>query len=180
MGGDILGGADPDALTDERYLGAIAGADVVAAGPHGVDVPLEYGWVAEALLPEGRWRLAPVELVERLRVHVPPTGDGLVLVNRRDVRRLNSLVYAGDGEAQVRVHPDDAEGLGDVATVTTAHGAIAATVVVDPGMRAGTVSVNHGRAGADVARLTSAVVDVDPLTGMPLASGLAVTVGPAG
>jgi anaerobic selenocysteine-containing dehydrogenase len=182
MGGDILGGADPDQLTDELYLGGIVGPGVVAAGPHGVDVPHEYGWVAEALLPEGRWRLAPAELVERLRHHRPPTGDGLVLVNRRDVRRLNSLAYATGVEAQVRLHPDDAGGLvaGDDAVVTSAHGSLVGTVAIDPTLRPGTVSVNHGRAGADVAVLTSGTIDVDPLTGMPLASGLPVTVARTG
>jgi anaerobic selenocysteine-containing dehydrogenase len=181
MGGDILGGADPDQLTDELYLGGVLGRnapDVLAAGPHGVDVPHEYGWVAETLLPDGRWRVAPPELVERLRRHLPPTGDRLVLVNRRDVRRLNSLAYAAGVEAQVRLHPDDAADLvdGDTAKVTSAHGSIIATVVLDPRLRRGTVSVNHGRAGADVAQLTSGTIDVDPLTGMPLASGLPVEV----
>ncbi|MCU1483271.1 MAG: putative dehydrogenase [Actinomycetia bacterium] len=174
MGGDILGGADPDDLTDEGYLGAIGGADVVAAGPHGIDVPHEYGWVASTLLPDGVWRIAPAELVARLRDHVLP-AEGLVLVNRRDVRRLNSLTYAGGSEAQVRVHPDDAVGLEESVTVTSAHGSITGSLVVDPTLRPGTVSVNHGRAASDVASLTSATVDVDPLTGMPLASGLLVT-----
>jgi anaerobic selenocysteine-containing dehydrogenase len=178
MGRDILGGADPDALTDEAYLGAIGGADVVAAGPHGLDVPHEYGWVADALLPDGVWRIAPPELVDRLRAHEPP-ADGLVLVNRRDVRRLNSLTYAGDTEPQVRVHPEDAVGLDGLVTVASVHGSLTGSVVLDPTMRPGTVSVNHGRAGADVAHLTSATVDVDPLTGMPHASGLPVTVSPA-
>lgn len=181
MGGDILGGADPDQLTDEAYLGGVLGRNaerVVSAGPHGVDVEHEYGWVAEHLLPEGRWRLAPPELVERLRQHQPPTQDALVLVNRRDVRRLNSLAYAAGTEAQVRLHPDDAAGLsdGEHALVASAHGALTATVALDPRMRPGTVSVNHGRAGADVAVLTSREADVDPLTGMPLASGLPVSV----
>jgi anaerobic selenocysteine-containing dehydrogenase len=178
MGRDILGGADPAALTDEAYLGAIGGADVVAAGPHGLDVPHEYGWVADVLLPDGVWRIAPPELVDRLRAHEPP-GDGLVLVNRRDVRRLNSLTYAGDTEPQVRVHPEDAVGLDGLVTVASVHGSLTGSVVLDPTMRPGTVSVNHGRAGADVAHLTSATVDVDPLTGMPHASGLPVTVSPA-
>lgn len=173
-GRDVTWGA----TTDEEYLVRIAGADVVAAGPHGVDVAHEFGWVADELLPEGRWRIAPLELLDRLRAHEGP-GEGLRLVNRRDVRRLNSVPYAGDGEPQVRVHPDDTGRLGDAVTVTSAHGSITATLVADPGMRPGTVSVNHGRPGADVARLTSAVHDVDPLTGMPLASGLLVTLSPA-
>jgi anaerobic selenocysteine-containing dehydrogenase len=134
--------------------------------------------VAPTLLPDGVWRIAPPEMVARLRAHAEP-AEGLVLVNRRDVRRLNSLTYAGDSEAQVRVHPDDAAGLDGSVTVTSAHGSITGSVVLDPTMRPGTVSVNHGRAGSDVARLTSATVDVDPLTGMPLASGLLVTLSPA-
>jgi len=181
MGSDILRGADPDQLTDERYLGGVLGghaAEVLAAGPHGVDVAPSYGWVADTLLPDGRWRVAPSELVERLRAHQPPTDDSLVLVNRRDGRRLNSRIYATGAEAQIRLHPDDAGGLldGEAATVTSAHGTVTATAVLDPGIRRGTVSVNHGRAGADAATLTSRTVDVDPLTGMPLASGLPVTV----
>jgi anaerobic selenocysteine-containing dehydrogenase len=171
---------DPDVLTDERYLGGMLGAradEVVAAGPHGVDVPHEYGWVARDLLPDGEWQLAPAELVERLRAHVPPSADGLVLVNRRDVRRLNSVAYAGE-EAQVRLHPDDAPDA-DRVTVASAHGSLVGTIALDPTQRPGTVSVGHGRPGADVAQLTSATADVDPLTGMPLASGLPVTIAPA-
>ena len=144
---------------NQAMAAAAAGADVVMVGAVGDD-------------DGGR------AYVERLQAHVPP-GDGLVLVNRRDVRRLNSVTYAGDTEPQVRLHPDDAPGGGDRVTVASAHGAITGSLVLDPTMRPGTVSVNHGRAGADVARLTSATVDVDPLTTMPLASGLPVTVTPA-
>jgi anaerobic selenocysteine-containing dehydrogenase len=172
-----LAGAPPE-VTDEQYVGGVAGPEVVAAGPHGLDVPHEHGWVARDLLPDGLWRSAPPELVARLAAHVPPSGDSLVLVNRRDVRRLNSLSYAGDTEPQVRLNPADAPGSAQV-RVTSAHGSIVGTVVVDEHLRPGTVSVNHGRPGADVAVLTSAVADVDPLTGMPLASGLPVTVTPA-
>jgi anaerobic selenocysteine-containing dehydrogenase len=173
----MLAGKDPGPLTDEQYVGAVAGPEVVAAGPHGVDVPHEYGWVARDLLPDGVWRIAPAELVSRLAAHVPPSADSLVLVNRRDVRRLNSLTYAGDTEPVVRLHPSDAPG-SDRVRVASAHGSLVGTVVVDEHLRPGTVSVNHGRPGADVACLTSAVDDVDPLTGMPLASGLPVTVHP--
>jgi anaerobic selenocysteine-containing dehydrogenase len=137
---------------------------------------VEYGWVARDLLPEGRWRIAPVELITRLAAHQGPT-DGLVLVNRRDVRRLNSVVYAGDGEAVVRIHPDDAPGVaqGEEVEVTSAHGSLRAQATLDTAMTRGTVSVGHGRAAADVAMLTSATSDVDLLTGMPHASGLPVT-----
>jgi anaerobic selenocysteine-containing dehydrogenase len=191
MGGDILGGADPDDLTDELFLGGLLAhssldpGGVLAAGPHGVDVPHEYGWVADELLPDGHWQVAPPDLVDRLANHRPPDAgdDELVLTNRRDVRRLNSLDYAGEAvgreaEAAARLHPDEAarRGIvdGDRARIASAHGAIDAVVRVDPGVRPGTVSMNHGRAGAPVAALTSTTDDVDPLTGMPWASGLPV------
>jgi anaerobic selenocysteine-containing dehydrogenase len=81
-------------------------------------------------------------------------------------------------EAAVRLHPDEAarRGIADGARVriTSAYGQMDAVVRVDPGVPRGTVSVNHGRVGAPVAALTSATEEVDPLTGMPLASGLPV------
>jgi anaerobic selenocysteine-containing dehydrogenase len=192
MGGDILGGADPDALTDELFLrgllarSSVAADEVIGAGPHGVDVPREYGWVADELLPDGRWQVAPPELVERLARHralVVGDADELFLTNRRDVRRLNSLDYAGEAvgresESVVRLHPEDAtrRGIadGDRVRITSAHGHMDAVLRLDPAVRRGTVSVNHGRYNAPVAALTSAAADIDPLTGMPWASALPV------
>ena len=46
--------------------GPLDAAEVFANGPHGTDVAIEHGWVHEQLLPDGRWRLAPSELVARL------------------------------------------------------------------------------------------------------------------
>ena len=193
LGGDILGGADPDALDDELFLrGVLARSSldpeqVLAAGPHGVDVPHEYGWVADELLPDGRWQVAPPEMLERLGRHRPPIAgdDELLLTNRRDVRRLNSLDYAGESvgrapEAVARLHPDDAarRGIadGDEVHITSTHGRMDTGVRLDPGVRPGTVSVNHGRGGAPVAALTSTTDGVDALTGMPWASGVPVRV----
>jgi len=42
------------------------------------------------------------------------------------------------------------------------------------------VSITHGRPALDASALTSPVADVDVRTGMPLTSGVAVTVEPAG
>ncbi len=182
MGGDLLGGADPDDLSDELYLGGLLGhstldpAEAIAAGPHGVDVPHEYGWVADELLPDGQWQLAPPALVERLDAHCPPAADALVLANRRDVRRLNSVDYAGRPGAVARLHPDHGVADGARVRLESAHGGIDAVVQVDPAVRPGTVSVNHGRDDAPVAALTSTTEDVDPLTGMPHASGIRVTI----
>ena len=198
MGGDILGGANPDELTDAAYLAGVLGhssldpGEVIAAGPRGIDVPHEYGWVADTLLPDGHWRLAPAELVERLRSHpfAPAPSDGrLLLTNRRDIRRLNSLDYASApmgraAEAEARLHPDDASerGLvdGDLALVASDHGTIEVAVRIDPGIARGTVSLGHGRSGANAAALVGRSAEIDPLTTMPLASGLPVAVSRAG
>jgi anaerobic selenocysteine-containing dehydrogenase len=195
MGADILGGAAPDTLTDELFLAGVLGhstldaATVVRAGPHGVDVPHEYGWVAGELLPGGRWQLAPVELVGRLSLHRVDNGDQdeLLLTNRRDVRRLNAVDYASEplGRAEdpaARLHPDDAAARGvddgDLVRIASAHGHIDIVVRLDPGIRPGTVSVNHARGHSPVAALTSRIDGVDPLTAMPRASALPVRLHP--
>ena len=192
-GGDLLGGADPDLLTDEMFLSGLLGhgpldaAEVFANGPHGTDVAIEHGWVHEQLLPDGRWRLAPAELVARLegRAGLPGEPDGtLLLVNRREVAWSNSITYAGRGdEPALRLHPADAAARGMTApgrvTVTSAHGSIEVSAALDERLRPGTVSLTHGRGDSPAGRLTSATADVDPLTAMPLASGLPVTVAVA-
>ena len=190
-GVDLLGGAAPDDLTDELYLAGILSrsrldaAAVIAAGPHGVGVPVEHGWVRATMLPDGHWQLAPPALLERLAAHVV-TRDAatLVLVPRREMAWSNSVRCAGTGaEAVVRLHPDDGRehGIDDggVARVTSAHGEVHAPVVWDDHVRPGVVSMTHGRSDASPGRLTSTRIGVDPLTTMPHASGVPVTITPA-
>jgi anaerobic selenocysteine-containing dehydrogenase len=189
LGTPFFGGADPDTLTDELFLRGVLAhsvldADAVfAAGPHGVDVPIEHGWVHDTMLPGGHWQIAPPVLVERLRSHRDPE-PGLVLVPRREMAWSNSVRYAGRGEEPVlRLNPIDADeaGVSDGAraTVASAHGTIHASVSVDANVRAGVASLTHGRSPDGPGRLTSASAGVDPLTTMPHASGLPVTVRPA-
>jgi anaerobic selenocysteine-containing dehydrogenase len=188
LGLDLFGGADPDTLTDETCLRGILersplDADAVfAAGSRGFELPVEYGWVHESMLPDGRWRLAPEVLVERLAAHGEP-GPGLVLSPGRDMAWSNSVRYGADeatGQtpARLRVHPDDATAAGvadgDRASVFSEHGSVDVTIVVDDRMRAGVVSLVHGRRGHSPGNLTSARIDVDPLTTMPRASALPV------
>jgi predicted molibdopterin-dependent oxidoreductase YjgC len=188
LGLDLFGGVDPDALSDETYLRGILehsplDADTVfATGARGFELPVEYGWVHESMLPEGRWHLAPDVLVERLAVHREP-GPGLLLAPGRDMAWSNSVRYGTDDErARLRVHPTDAAdaGLvdGDAAVVVSEHGAVDVTVVVDERMRTGVVSLVHGRRGHSPGSLTSRVLDVDPLTTMPRASALPVRMAP--
>ena len=71
--------------------------------------PVEHGWVHETMLPDGRWRLAPAVLLERLAAHREP-GPGCVLSPGRDMAWSNSVRYGpgDDDRARLRLHPDDA------------------------------------------------------------------------
>jgi anaerobic selenocysteine-containing dehydrogenase len=186
LGHDLFGGADPDALTDEAYLRGILehspldADEVFAAGSRGFALPVEYGWVHETMLPDGRWQLAPAVLLERLAAHREP-GPGLLLVPGRDMAWSNSVRYGPDDErARLCLHPDDARDArvadGDAATLLSEHGAVDVLVVVDERLRPGVVWLGHGRRGHTPGRLTSSVADVDPLTTMPRASALPVRI----
>jgi anaerobic selenocysteine-containing dehydrogenase len=199
LGVDLLDGAHPDELTDEGYLSTLLARspvdpeEVFAAGPHGRLVEPEHGWVRDTMLPEGRWRIAPSVLLDRLssRDGQVARGDSvtdldrpLLLVPRREMAWSNSIRFAGAGaEPELRLHPDDAIATGVVdqgrVVVASAHGEVVAGLAVDPGVRQGTASLTHGRSTAPPGVLTSTTVDVDPLTAMPMASGLPVSVRPA-
>jgi anaerobic selenocysteine-containing dehydrogenase len=185
---DLLRGIDPDDLTDDAYLrGALSRSDTVdveelfAAGPQGVDIAVEHGWVHD-LLPDGHWRLLPDGIVERLAAYDEP-GRGLLLIPRREMGWNNSAHYGGPEDApMIRLHPEDARahGIASSATVVvrSEHGTLTAAVTVDPSVRVGVVSVTHGRPGQSPGSLTSATAHVDALTGMPKTSGVQVTLEP--
>jgi len=182
MGADLLGGADPDALSDELFLSGLLGrapfaaAEVFAAGPHGIDVPHEYGWVRAELLPDGRWNLAPTEMLERLATLTNGASD-LVVVPRREMGWSNSVRYGGAGlEPVAQVNPADLPDGSTSITLRSAYGAVTMSAAVDDRIRPGVVSVTHGRAAQSPGSLTSSSIDVDPLTTMPRASGVPVTV----
>ncbi len=190
MGGDLLGGADPDDLEDEEFLSGLLArspldaADVIAAGPRGVDVAEEFGWVRDGMLPDGHWQIAPLTLVKRLAAHAGPDA-GLVLTPRRQMAWSNSIPYSGSAdEPVVRMNPADATAAqledGEVVAITSAHGRLTAVMTVDGNVRSGVVSVTHGRADHSPGRLTSSHEAVDLVTAMPHASGVAVTVRSAG
>jgi len=190
LGVEVLGGADPLMLTDRQFLGGLLAhgpldaSAVLDAGPHGVDLPVEYGWVRESFLLDGRWRIAPQALLQRLSAHLGPE-IGLVLVPRRENAWNNSVLAAGDGAESVAImHPQDAEAAGvshgSWAAISSMHGSMVVTVALDPTLRPGVVSVTHGHPGASPGMLISSSENVDPLTAMPWASGFPITVHPLG
>lgn len=185
LGRDTLGGADPDAMSDEHLLRGLflrspLEADAVFdAGPRGTDIPNEYGWVHDTLLPNGRWKIAPAVMLQRLAEHREPL-PGIVLVPRREMGWSNSVRYGGvGGEPLARINPADAAtaGVGDRERVvlTSGHGAISATVTVDDHVMPGVVSFTHGHRDQSPGALVSSTEGVDPLTTMPRASGVPVT-----
>ena len=193
LGLDVLApDADPDVVTDDELLSVLADrsrasfAELQEAPTALVAETAVFGWVEERGLPGGRWRLAPEPLADQLaELPDPPT---LVLTPRRQLRHLNSQLreLAEQGprrdHPEVLVHPVDAEAAGiadgDEVRVESASGHLVGVARVDESIRPGAVSVPHGFSQPNVGALTSGSTDLDPLTGMVLQSGLAVSIRP--
>jgi anaerobic selenocysteine-containing dehydrogenase len=147
-----------------------------------VETPVELPapWVERFLDRSGGWRLAPQILVDQLAALEEP--GPLVLIPRRQARKLNgALDFLGE-TAEVLLHPGDASDAGVVdgqaVVVGTGRGQLTGIAKVDPSMRRGAVSVPHGHYGANVNALTDQDV-IDPVTGMVRYSCIPVTVQPA-
>jgi anaerobic selenocysteine-containing dehydrogenase len=177
--------ADPNATDDERLAVVMAASrgtyDEVEATGY-VERPLELPapWVERYLDQSGGWRLAPPLLVEQLAALRPPAP--LVLIPRRQAKKLNAgLDFLGEA-AEVVLHPDDAGGAGvtdgDPVVVRTDRGELTGVAKVDPDIRRGVVSIPHGHHAANVNALTDKD-DVDRLTGMVRYAGVPVSVSPA-
>ncbi|HEY8059293.1 MAG TPA: molybdopterin-dependent oxidoreductase [Acidimicrobiales bacterium] len=176
---------DPDA-TDEAMLAKVMAAarcpyeDVAATGFAVVPFELPAAWVEEHLERAGGWRLAPDLLVDQLAALEPPPS--LVLIPRRQAKKLNAaLDFLGEAP-EVVLHPDDAAAAdvvdGEAVVVHSARGAMTGVAKVDPAIRRGAVSVPHGHHDANVNRLTDKD-DIDTVTGMVRYAGVPVTVTPA-
>jgi anaerobic selenocysteine-containing dehydrogenase len=176
--------ADANATDAQMLAKTMAGArcrfeDVAAAGFTEVPLELPAPWVERYLDRSGGWRLAPAMLVEQLAGLGRPAP--LVLIPRRQPKKLNGALDILGETAQVILHPDDAReagvGHGQPVTVRTERGALTGTAKVDPTIRPGVVSVPHGHHGANVNVLTDKDV-IDPITGMVRYSGVPVSVEP--
>ena len=190
MGVTLMPGIEPDTSTDEQFLGALLAHSpltaeaVFDAGPRGIDIPVEFGWVRETMLPGGHWQIAPRVMLDRLAAHRFQIDAGLlVMTPRREMGWSNSVRFAKQGDGPIlRLHIDDARSSGVIdghrVQVASEHGTITAIVAIDPNIRPGVVSLTHGHDGQSPGRLTSSRVGVDPLTTMPHASGLPVTITP--
>jgi anaerobic selenocysteine-containing dehydrogenase len=192
LGVDLLEGFTLETATDEDVIARMAqasrmgAAGLFAAGTTGVEAPQDYGWLRERGLPNGRWRLVPPGMLERLTALLPAAGaDGrLLLLCGRQLTRTNSTDYVSPeisrDRAGVALHPDDAAPLGlepDCAvTVANEFGSVRAQVSLDTHVPRGSIAVTHGWYQANVCNLTSATATVDPLTCQPAMTAIPVTI----
>jgi hypothetical protein len=177
-GGDDLDRTDEDFLRGVLRHSRLDAADVFAAGPRGIGTPIEYGWVHDELLVDGRWRIAPAPLLDRLAQYTDPEPGAFVLAPRREMAWSNSIAYGPTPVgAVVRMHPGDASA---EVTLTTGHGSITTAAVSDATVRTGVVSITHGHATENPGELTSGDDGIDTLTAMPRVAGLDVRVTRAG
>jgi anaerobic selenocysteine-containing dehydrogenase len=177
--------ADTSASDDAMLAQVSAGGrgtydDLTANGWAEAPRELPAAWVERHIERLGGWRLAPRLVVDQLAELREPAP--LVLVPRRQMRRLNSqLEFLGEA-AEVVIHPDDAAAVGlsedQPLIVRSEHGELTGIAKVNASVRRGAVSVPHGHAGANVNVLTSKD-DIDLITGMTRYSGVAVSLHPA-
>jgi anaerobic selenocysteine-containing dehydrogenase len=184
LGVDVLDGLDPDTIDDPTIVRRIAqfecdyANEAFEAGPRGVDVPFRYGWFREKVLPEGRWRLAPDVLVDRLGDAWNDNIGGLRLVSGRVLRSVNSAPYAEReaGSPPIHLSADAAESRGirsgDRIRVRTEFGAVEGSAEIDPHLASESVWISHGRTEQNVNMLTDPAVD--PLIGQPVVTGIPV------
>ncbi|HKT84504.1 MAG TPA: molybdopterin-dependent oxidoreductase [Novosphingobium sp.] len=179
----VLGGADPDDLTEETILrGQLANArhsyeELREAGPHGLMYDTRRKWALQTAIPGGKWRIAPQPLVERLGSLLPAGDDGdfpFMLICGRQERRHNrhdNVDRPKHREAPLlRISPADASRLtiaeGDLVRISSPNGDVRAHAAIKDNIRAGVVQLPHGWPDANVTRLLTNA-DVDPLTTQP-------------
>jgi anaerobic selenocysteine-containing dehydrogenase len=176
--------ADPDASDEQMLANTMAAArcsydDVASTGFVEIPVELPSPWVERYLDQSGGWRLAPQLLADQLAELQPPAP--LVLIPRRQAKKLNAALDFLGETAMVQLHPEDAATAGvadgQPVVVRSDRGELTATAKVDPAIRRGVVSIPHGHYGANVNLLTNKDV-IDPVTGMVRYSGIPVTVRP--
>jgi formylmethanofuran dehydrogenase subunit D len=137
-------------------------------------------WVERYLDRAGGWQLAPATLVDQMAALGAPAP--LVLIPRRQGRKLNaSLDFLGE-RAEVLLHPDDARESGVVdgqaVLVRSERGQLSVAARVDRAIRRGAASIPHGHYETNINLLTNKD-DIDPITGMVRYSGVPVRVEPA-
>jgi anaerobic selenocysteine-containing dehydrogenase len=174
------------------------------AAPHGVDLgPLTPRLPNALRTASGKVELAPPEIVAdvaRLRGSIDQSGNGLVLIGRRQLRSNNSWMHnvetmvGGTNRCTLLIHPQDAARLGladgALARIQSRVGEVEAPVEVTNDIAPGVVSLPHGWGhGAPGIRLSIASANagvssndltdeqvVDPLSGNAVLNAVPITI----
>lgn len=190
----MFGHLDIDTATEEDIARCVVAAsrhtyeELAESGPHGCTYPTRKRWAREKAVPEGKWRIAPQSLLERLPALLKNTRDArfpLTLICGRQERRHNRASNLQDNERTdlplLKMSPDDAttHGLreGDLTVITSAHGTVEAQVTVDRDIRSGVVQLPHAWPETNVEHLFTSE-KVDPLSTQPQLSAIPVSVTP--
>lgn len=209
LGFELLGdGIDPDTIDEETVIDRVGGGarleiDELRRAPSAMVADTAvFGWVTDRVLPDGRWRLAPDQLVASLADLIGQSdltgqtqgADGpgaaaspLLLISARQLRHVNfqlAGVALGGGhhdEPVLLMNPADATRLqvadGATVQVTSAAGHLTTTISVTDHITAGAVALPQGYEDVNVTVLVSDE-DVDPHSGMPRQTAIPVTVDP--
>lgn len=140
-----------------------------------------FGWVLNQVLPGGKWRLVPNELVAQFKDWRQITAPrGLLITSRRQPKHLNSQHIphrSGSSDSpRAIINTSTALGLGiksgDDVIISTENGELRITATLSDDLHADVISLPHGWRDANVSLLTSER-NVDPLTGMVIQTALA-------
>ena len=189
---DRLGTASPlgapvDEVTEEDFVrGLLArsplGADAMLdAGPRGIELPVEYGWVRDTMLVDGHWQIAPT-VAGRAVARAPRARRGTARCSRRGGRWPGATRCAtrarapSPGCACIPTRPRPracatATGAGRERARLARRDGARSTPTCD----ADVASVTHGRRGPQPRAPDEHDHRSRPLTGMPHASGVPVT-----
>jgi anaerobic selenocysteine-containing dehydrogenase len=181
--------------------------DDFEAAPHGIDFGALEPRLPDMLrTPSGKVELAPPEIVAdvpRLEAALGRVVNGqVVLVGRRQLRSNNSWMHnlpqlvGGTNRCTLQISPADAERFavidGELASVSSRAGSVAAVVEVTDSVMEGVVSIPHGwghgqpgtRMGVAAANagvnsnLLADELEVDPLSGNAVLNGIPVEIRP--
>ena len=193
LGIDLLGhGADAELTTDRSLMQSLIER---SRDPNSLEISATvsvhsgavHGWVTSRVLPEGKWRLSAPLIANQIALQVADarskTDETLLLIPSRQLRLMNSqfreLAAPGGSVDEIVIHASpravDALGSPSIATVYNENGQVTAPIVADINLRDDCVTLTHGGREANVCALTSADKGIDPLSGMVLQSGLAVS-----
>ncbi len=191
---DLLNGRQADEVNRDMLLREYAqngrdGPDALfEAGGEGIVPPRLVGWIRDKVLPEGRWRLTPPGMIDRVATLLgditPADPDRIVLVSNRQLGRINAVGYVAPLKSRdfpdLEMHAQDADRLGigdgEAVFVATRHGKLSARVKLRETAKAGVVALPHGWADTNVCTLTSEIEGIDPGTTQPRMTALPVEI----